>query len=185
MEKNLAHLFSGGHRGAEAEFGRAAERWSIPETTFTFEGHPMEHSGNVQMLDDAELARGDVSMDFVFANLGRHFHRGKGIRRVIQSMFHVVTGGDELFAIGWILPDDHVKGGTGWGVELAKLFNRKVSVFDQDKESWFTWDAGAWQESQPTLPNSPFAATGTRNLSDAGKAAIIELFEQSFGPSTS
>jgi hypothetical protein len=183
MEKNNAHLFCGGHKGAEAEFGRAAERWNIPETTFTFEGHPMEHSGNIVMLDDAELARGDVSMDFVFANLGRHFHRGKGIRRVIRSMFHVVTKGDELFAIGWIQPDNHVKGGTGWGVELAKLFNRKVSVFDQEKEGWFTWTAGAWQASQPTLPNGPFAATGTRNLTDASKAAILDIFERSFGPS--
>ena len=182
MEKQKAHLFSGGHKGTEAEFGRAAELWQIPETTFTFEGHVMEHSGQVEMLNDADLARGDVSMDFVFANLGRTFHRGQGIRRVIQSMFHIVTRGNELFTAGWILPDDHVKGGTGWGVELAKFFNRKVSVFDQDKNRWFTWDGGAWQESEPTLPNGPFAATGTRNLTDAGKKAILEIFERSFGP---
>lgn len=182
MDKDKARLFSGGHKGAEAEFGRAAERWNIPETTFTFEGHVMEHSGEVETLSDADLARGDVSMDFVFANLGRHFHRGKGIRRVIQSMFHVVTRGEELFALGWILPDDHVKGGTGWGVELGKFFNRRVSVFDQDRGHWFTWDGGSWRESQPTLPNGPFAATGTRNLNDAGKAAIGELFERSYGP---
>ena len=31
------HLFHGGHRGAEAEFGRAAERWGVPETTLSFE----------------------------------------------------------------------------------------------------------------------------------------------------
>jgi len=182
MEKHEARLFSGGHKGAEAEFGRAAEEWNIPETTFTFEGHVMEHSGEVEMLDDAELARGDVSMDFVFTSLGRTFHRGKGIRRVIRSMFHVVTRGNELFAIGWILDDDHVKGGTGWGVELAKFFNRKVSVLDQDKDSWFTWDGQTWQESQPTLPNGPFAATGTRNLTDASRASIRALFERSYGP---
>jgi hypothetical protein len=183
MGKQEARLFSGGHKGAEAEFGRAAEQWGIPETTFTFEGHAMERSGDVVMLDDAELARGDVSMDFVFANLGRNFSRGKGIRRVIQSMFHVVTRGHELFAVGWILPDDHVKGGTGWGVELAKFFNREVSVFDQEKERWFTWQDGTWQESLPTLPNAPFSATGTRTLTEAGTAAIQELFERSFGES--
>ncbi len=182
MEMHRARLFSGGHRGTEAEVGRAAERWNVPETTFTFEGHVMEHSGEVEMLSEEDLARGDVSMDCVFANLGRTFHSGQGIRRVIQSMFHVVTGGDELFAVGWILPDDHVKGGTGWGVELAKFFNRKVSVFDQDKERWYTWSEGAWQASDPALPNRPFSATGTRNLTDAGTQAIRELFERSFGP---
>jgi hypothetical protein len=182
MEKHKARLFSGGHRGTEAEFGRAAAAWKIPETTFTFEGHVMEHSGEVEMLDETDLARGDVSMDFVFANLGRKFHSGQGIRRVIQSMFHVVTRGDELFTVGWILPDNHVKGGTGWGVELAKFFNRRVSVFDQDRERWFSWIEGSWQESLPTLPNGPFSATGTRNLTDVGKTAIRGLFERSLGP---
>lgn len=182
MDKQQARLFSGGHRGAEAEFGLAAEQWNIPETTLSFEGHAMEHSGEVVTLTDEELARGNVSMDFVFTSLGRTFHRGKGIRRVIQSMFHVVTRGDELFAVGWILPDNHVKGGTGWGVELAKFFNREVSVFDQEKERWFTWSGREWKESDPTLPNGPFAATGTRNLTEASKAAIRDLFERSYGP---
>ncbi len=36
MNRNNAHLFSGGHKGAEAEFSRAAKRWAIPETTFSF-----------------------------------------------------------------------------------------------------------------------------------------------------
>ena len=181
MTSKKTRLFSGGHKGAEAEFGRAAEQWKIPETTFSFEGHLMEHSGEVQMLSPEDLARGDVSMDFVFANLGRHFHSGHKLRPVIQSMFHVVTNGDALFAVGWIQPDNHVKGGTGWGVELAKFFSRPVSVFDQDKERWFTWSEGRWQESDVTIPDGPFAATGTRNLTAAGKAAIRDLFERSFG----
>ncbi|MDH3745751.1 MAG: hypothetical protein OES47_11690 [Acidobacteriota bacterium] len=182
MNSKQTRLYCGGHKGAEAEFGRAAKRREIPETTFTFEGHLMEHSGEIQLLDDAALSRGDVSMDFVFANLGRRFHRSHGIRRVIQSMFHVVTNGDSVFAIGWIQPDGHVKGGTGWGVELAKFFNRPVSVFDQEKEHWYTWTGGRWQESEPTIPAGPFSATGTRNLTDAGRAAIHDLFERSFGP---
>ena len=185
MTPQNPRLFSGGHKGTEAEFGRIAERWNIPETTFTFEGHVMEHSGEVQMLDAEALARGDVSMDFVYASLGRRFHTGHGIRRVIQSMFHVVTSGNELFAVGQILPDDHVKGGTGWGVELAKFFNRKVSVFDQDKQRWYTWTEGRWQENEATISAGPFSATGTRNLTDAGREAIRELFERSFGPAAS
>ena len=181
MTSSKARLSTTGHKGAEAEFGRNAARWGIPETTYSFEGHVMERSGEVVMLDAEALARGNVSMDFVFANLGRRFHTGQGIRRVIQSMFHVVTSGNELFAVGWIQPDDHVKGGTGWGVELAKFFNREVSVFDQERERWYTWTDGRWQESEPTISDGPFAATGTRNLTDAGREAIRELFERSFG----
>ena len=33
---------AGGHKGTEAEFGRAAEKWGVAETTVSFEGHVME-----------------------------------------------------------------------------------------------------------------------------------------------
>lgn len=181
-EHTKAKLFSGGHKGTEAAFSECAERWGIPEVTLSYEGHKMERCGEVEVLSDADLARGDVSMEIVFQRLGRRFARGQGIRRVIQSMFHVVTKGHHLFAVGWIQPDDTVKGGTGWGVELAKFFNRDLNVFDLDKERWFVWRDGHWHEDEPTIPYQPFAATGTRNLTDAGSEAISGLFERSFGP---
>lgn len=177
-----ARLISGGHKGTEAEFGRVAERWNVPDVVLSYDGHVMERNANVETLSDAELASGDVSMEIVFARLNRKFARGKGIKRVIQSIFHIVQRGDHLFAIGWIQDDNTVKGGTGWGVELAKFFNRDVSVFDQEKERWFSWKDGIWQEDEPTIPDRAFSATGTRSLTDAGKAAITDLFERSFGP---
>jgi hypothetical protein len=32
------------------------------------------------------------------------------------------------------------------------------------------------------IPERPFAATGTRNLTDEGRKAVAGLFERSFGP---
>ncbi len=32
-------LFSGGHKGAEAEFGKQAEKHGVNEVNFSFEGH--------------------------------------------------------------------------------------------------------------------------------------------------
>ena len=173
------HLFHGGHRGTESAFGTAAGKHGIQETTISFEGHSMEREQNVEVLDDDALQQGRVSMEFVFQTLGRRFATGKGVRRVIQSMFHIVTRSNELFAVGWILDNGHVKGGTGWGVELARLFNRNVHVFDQQKERWFTWTDGAWEPSNPVLPSGTFSATGTRDLSAAGQKAIEELFVRS------
>jgi hypothetical protein len=173
------HLFHGGHKGAEAEFGVTAEKWGISETTLSFAGHRMERAKNVEVLSDETLRQGRVSMEFVFQTLGRRFATGTGLRRVIKSMFHVVTRSDELFAIGWIVEDDHVKGGTGWDVELAKFFNRRLHIFDQDKQRWFSWIDRAWTPSDPRLPFAPFSATGTRNLTPAGKQAIEALFARS------
>ncbi len=177
-----AKLISGGHKGTEAEFSRNAELWQIADTTLSYEGHVMERSGHVEVLSDTELARGAVSMEIVFQRLGRRFAHRDAIRRVIQSMFHVVTRGDHLFAVGWIQADGTIKGGTGWGVELAKFFNRATSVFDQEQEKWFSWQDGSWQEDQPTIPDRSFSATGTRRLTEAGRAAIKDLFTRSFGP---
>jgi len=173
-------LYSGAHRGAESEFGNQAEKWGINEINYSFEGHQMERNSGIVVLSDEELAKGDVSMEIVSKRLGRRYHHVEQIRKVIQSIFHMVNNGIHVFAIGWIQPDNTVKGGTGWGVELAKLFNRPLSVFDQDKNKWFSWKENSWIEDMPSIKEKTFVGTGTRNLSDEGKAAIEDLFNRSF-----
>ena len=65
---------------------------------------------------------------------------------------------------------------------MARFFNRGLSVFDQDKERWYSWSGTAFEEDEPSIPEGrPFSATGTRNLTDAGVSAIQHLFERSFG----
>jgi len=180
-EANQPHLISGGHKGAEAEFGRAAKRWGIAQTTLSFEGHDMEWPVSVRVLSPAELAEGDVSMTIVCRRMGREYHQPGRIRSVVQSIFHMVNDAYQVFAIGWIQPDDTVKGGTGWAVELAKLFNRPVWVFDQARHAWFAWHGSRWEPEAPTIGAKRFCGTGTRNLTDEGRAAVAELFRSSFG----
>ncbi len=181
-DRNKARLVSGGHKGAEAEFGRCAQRWGLREVTLSFEGHQMEWSQDVRVLSPEELAKGDVSMEIVSQRLGRSYTNIQQIRRVVQSLFHMVKETYEVYVVGWIQPDGTVQGGTGWGVELAKFFNRPVWVYDQEKKGWFNWDGQGWKAGTPSLPERPFAGTGTRNLSEDGRQAIQQLFERSFGP---
>ncbi|MFO7749987.1 MAG: hypothetical protein R6U68_06150 [Desulfobacteraceae bacterium] len=173
-------LYSGGHRGAESEFGRQAERYGIKEVNFSFEGHNIERDSGVQVLTPEELEKGDVSMDIVSARMSRNFSRVSKIRRVIQSIFHMVNNGYQVFVVGWILPDNTVKGGTGWAVELARLFNRPVFVYEQDRKAWFSWINNAWQEVTPIISHKTFAGTGTRNLSQDAVKALEDLFDRSF-----
>ena len=185
MATTKAKLISGGHKGAEAEFGRSAKRHDVAQTTLSFEGHTMEWPVNVRVLSAAELAEGDVSMQIVSKHMGRTYHEADLIRRVFQSLYHMVNEAYQVFAIGWIQPDYTVKGGTGWGVELAKLFNRSTWVFDQEQKHWFEWKDGHWVEGEPKVGRRAFAGTGTRNLSPAGKKAIEALFTRSFGEARS
>ena len=179
IERTKTTLIHGGHRGTEAAFGRCAETNGISEVTLSFEGHQMDRGVNVEMLSEEELQAGDVSMAIVFERLGRRFSRGKGIRRVIQSMFHLVSRCDELYAVGFLQDDDTVKGGTGWGVELAKFFHRPVFVFDQDSHRWIRWTGQEWEEHLPVLADATIGATGTRRLNDEGERAIVNLFNRS------
>lgn len=181
-DRNQAILYSGGHKGAEAEFGRCAEKWGVRQVTLSYDGHQMEYSKDVEVLPPAELLKGDVSMEIVSKRLGRTYTSLEQIRKVCQLIFHMVSRSYTVFVVGVIQGDDTVQGGTGWGVELAKFFNRPVSVFDQARHGWFGWRDGHWAPETPVIPERPFAATGTRNLTDEGRKAIADLFERSFGP---
>ena len=175
-------LYSGGHKGAESEFGRLAQTWGIQEVNFSFEGHALERSRGVRVLEAEALDKGNVSMEIVSKRMNRKYSRTDKIRKVIQTIFHMVNNGHHVIAVGWIQPDNTVKGGTGWGVELAKLFNRPLSVYDQERKDWFSWEDSQWVKSTPVITSDTFAGTGTRNLSDDGRQALLDLFTRSFGP---
>ncbi len=180
MKNKDYSLYSGGLKGAEATFGEFAEKHGVNEVNFTFKGHKLSREKNITMLTDDELRQGDISMEIVSAKMGRRYTTTDKIRKIFQIIFHMINKGYQVFAIGWIQPDNTIKGGTGWGIELAKFFNRPVSVFDQETDKWFTWNGNEWAEDKPLISSKTFCGTGTRNLSDAGKKAIKDLFSRSF-----
>ncbi len=174
-------LYTGGHVGAEQFFGECAEKWGVAEVTFSFEGHFIKREKNVVMLDDAELRRGDISMEIVTRHMHRQYARADKTKRILQSIFHMVNNGMQVFAIGVIQEDDTVRGGTGWGVELGKFFNRDVHVFDKTRHKWFSWRNRLWVEDAPLITEKTFCGTGTRELTEESRKAVEGLFTRSFG----
>lgn len=173
-------LFSGGVKGAEAEFGANAERLGMEEVHFTFEGHKIVRKRGIRFLTQDELKHGDVSLAYVSKLMNRKFSDAPLFRKILQSIWHMINHAGEVFVVGHILEDKTVKGGTGWGAELAKLFNKPLYVYDQDEEQWFKWTGDSWKKATPKIRDKNFAGTGTRFLNDAGKKAISELFDRSF-----
>lgn len=175
-------LYSGGAHGAEAAFGEAAELWGLREVNFTFAGHVQARSRGAHPLSEQELAAGDVSLAYVSRRLRRGYGEGTMIRRVLQSLWHQVSSAQLVFVIGAIQEDGTVTGGTGWSVELARMWNKRLWVFDQDKDGWFRWNGDDWVAGTPVIDASTFCGTGTRYLTENGKVAIRALLERSFGP---
>jgi ribosomal protein L20A (L18A) len=177
-------LFSGGARGAEAEFGACAERHGIEEVNFTFDGHDDVRRRGMRVLNHEELQSGDVSLEYVSKLMNRRYSQGVTIRKVLQTLWYQVNSGQEIYVIGAILADGTVRGGTGWGAEFAKLCNKPLHVFDQDKNAWFSWSGSEWRAVRPNdklvITHPHFTGTGTRTLRDGARQEIDRLFDRSF-----
>lgn len=175
-------LYSGGATGAEAAFGELAELYGLREVSFSFEGHNQARAAGRRVLDARALAASDLSLNTIAHRLRRHWDATDTLRKILQSQWHVVANARQLFVVGSIQPDGTVHGGTGWSVELAKRWAKRVWVFDQDHEAWYSWTGAAWRREDPVIEAADFAGTGTRFLNEAGRKAISALFTASFGP---
>ena len=184
MKSSECILFSGGAPGAETSFGQCAERYGIEEVNFTFDGHQIERRRGVRVLNHEELLAGDVSLAYVSRLMHRRFTEAPWLRKVLQTLWYQVNNGQEIYVIGTIQDDLTVRGGTGWGAEFAKLCNKPLYVFDQDKNRWFEWTGDLWAPAavgQPVITHPHFTGTGTRTLQENGARAIEALFDRSFG----
>jgi len=182
MKPTDCTLFSGAAHGAEAEFGAMAERYGITEVNFSFEGHNDARSRGLSVLSDSDLNRGDVSLAYLSKLMNRRYPDTPLFKRVLQSIWHQINNGQEIYVVGKILDDDTVKGGTGWGAEFAKLCNKALFVFDQERAGWFRWCGTSWESCDPpTITHPHFAGTGTRFLDESGREAIGALFARTFG----
>jgi hypothetical protein len=174
-------LLSGGAAGAEAEFGAGAERYGLAELTFTFPGRIAERTRGLIELAEDELAQGAVSSVELEQQMRRTYPDTPIFRRVVQSIWHQVATAAEVFAVGDLQDDGTVRGGTGWAVELARHWDKPVTVFDQPRARWVAWVGRGWQPiAPPRITYTRFCGTGTRLLTDAGRAAIAELYQRSF-----
>ena len=176
-------LISGGGKGAEAAFGACAERWGMDEVNYTFPGRRLpERSRGVVVLDEAELKKGDASLVYVGRRLNRALDQIPLARSVLQTIWHQIASASQVFVVGVVQNDDTVRGGPGWGAELARLWKKPLFVFDQTKVTWLRWNGSAWEPAgQPAITSASFAGIGTQHLTEQGRRAIEDLFRRSFG----
>src|SRR5262249_56644893 len=74
----------------------------------------------------------------------RRYTDAPTIRKVLQTLWYQVNNGQEIYVVGVIQDDGTVRGGTGWGAEFAKLCNKPLHVYDQERQGWLTWTGSDW-----------------------------------------
>ncbi|MCB9683305.1 MAG: hypothetical protein H6733_17705 [Alphaproteobacteria bacterium] len=180
LEAAACTVYSGGASGAEEAFGAAAAARGVREVNFTFDGHRQARTAGAVQLSPRELEAGDVSLVYVSRRLHRTYNQHGLIRKVLQTLWHMVSRAQQVFVIGVIQDDGTVVGGTGWSVELARMWSKELWVYDQEQHGWFTWTGHAWTAGEPTITAAQVCGTGTRYLDDTGRQAIDDLFARSF-----
>ena len=132
-------------------------------------------------------------------DLGRKFVpvNGKG-GKLLRRDYLQADEADAVFAVGNIQQPGElgrrgfvnttdkavVDGGTGYAVQFAITMGKPVFVFDQRQGYWFKWvnaaNGSSFVRTEVPKLTKRFAAIGTRQLEEQGKAGILSLFNNTF-----
>jgi hypothetical protein len=141
-----------------------------------------------QPISEELYAKGKIVADKIDAILGENPNRGYGHYR--YRNYAQVHYADAVFAIsagftirnGRNAPKDR---GTIYAIYGAIIDGKPVYVFDQKAAQWKTWDYAnkVWVDIETPVLTRNFAGIGTRTLLDAGRKAIADVFQKTFGGS--
>ena len=195
------HMHSGGAYGSDFYWGVIGAQYGVIPHHYYYdvEGYELPPYRN-ELILETDVEEGKIKAAIAGA---KTFGYDKPIVKspLLIRNWAQVKYADAVFAIGVLANEGDlyndkdkenprhflrqmVKGGTGWAVGMAIEEGKPVYVFDQEKGQWFTYSPiwGFWipLETTPVLtPN--FAGIGTRELNDAGRKAIRDVYAKTFG----
>ena len=181
---------SGGCPGADIAWEAFGEDYGVHTISYSFYGH--NHRGrHPYIMTPEELQEGWERALMASETLKRplsvrwppHY-----VRNLLCRNWFQIKNSDSVYAIGMFESKwkDTVKGGTGWAVQMAIdcRDGRPIFFFDQDAESWYVYSTGSRRfipnGVTPGLVTENFAGIGTRELSDAGMAAVESVYITTF-----
>ena len=173
---------SGGARGSDSVWDRIGRMFGITDHHhYWHPGLPKPPLGNVQLTDE-KIEEGWKRVLLANKILNR---RPEKYKSLLARNWFQVKNADAVFAIGTVADNDYeVCGGTGWAVQMAIDSNKPVFVYEQNKNSWYTWidslpgTPGFFSPcSTPSLTQN-FAGIGTREITQDGIQAIRDVYEK-------
>jgi hypothetical protein len=173
---------SGGALGADLLWGEAAQADGQEVMHLSFEGHRTEaNENNVVRLSLSHLEKADLYLKRANLTIKRKLPFDKpSIINLLRRNFWQIWRAESVYAIS-TFKDGLVQGGTAWAVVMFLNQNPDTEtcyVFDQDQEKWFRWDAFYWKEViYVPKPSGIWAGIGTREINQAGKNALKDLFK--------
>ena len=175
-------VISGGALGAELEAEKLARHYGLPVHVLITPCHPRKAS--VLPLTHQQLAEAIPTTTQVAHRLNKRLTDPISLQYIHRN-YHVVKQADLVMAFTCFAPERKVcMGGTGWGVEMAKVPNKILYVYDVEQNIWFWYNpkedffyaCEQMSEEQYALPTlvQKTAIIGVRNIYDY-PLALLEL----------
>lgn len=187
---------SGGADGADREWDQIGrEKGFVNHKHYREPGQTTVDSSTLRTqgikavtLDDVTYAEGRKMADRIDKILGENPNRGFGHYR--YRNYGQVKNADAVFAISSGLgtrekamgkPFMPLDRGTIYAIVGAVLDNKPVYVFDQKAKKWYTYSKDTkkfevYNDTPILTPN--YAGIGTRNITEAGKKAIADVYDK-------
>ena len=183
-------MLSGGAKGADCYWAQAALAAGHQVIHWSFEGHKSHDPDNTVKLDEETLKEADIRLEMANETLKRRIPYYKPwIINLLRRNWYQVRDVNQVWAVGK-MKDGIVQGGTAWATQMFMDLHQGKYVteeyiptlffFDQEEDQLYYW--GVCVSQLTPIPNSLnhptgiYAAIGTRDLNDVGKAFIDSVF---------
>ena len=193
LEKNV--LFSGGAKGADAEFGKEAKIAGFQVIHWSFSGHATEGKESFRrLLSKDVLEKADVHLKRASTSLCRSMPKSPYTKKLLRRDLFQVYYADCIYAVSYIDENDtdsllKIIGGTAWacqmyvdrfkpiGVEAAERC--RLYFFNITSKKWLQWNPSdaIWMNiEKPEAARGRCAGIGARSITTLSKQAIASLF---------
>jgi len=171
-------LHTGGAKGADTIFQRAAEEAGHKVRAYSFAGHARGNKSRIE-LSSKHLEVADEHLHRANQTLRRKFPTSNSyVNNLLRRNLYQVKDSDQIIAVAPI-SKGQVEGGTAWATQMGIDMGKPVFVFDLNKNQWMTWGGQSFiRSSKPTL-SANYAGVGSRNITSPGAKAIKDLFGKS------
>ena len=177
-------VISGGANGVDLEAEKLARHYGLPVHVLIPPCHPRKSS--ILPLTHQQLAEAIPLTTQVAHRLNKQLTNPISLQ-YIHWNHHVVKQADTVLAFTCFQPERKVcMGGTGWAVEMSKILNKVLYVYDVERNIWFWYNphqdlfyvCDQMLEEQYALPTlvKKTAIIGVRNIYDYPEA-LLELQE--------
>lgn len=178
---------SGGAVGSDLQWGMNAGRDGQGVIHWSFPKHRSDApKQEIVVLSQEQLEKADSALLRASKSIKRPWpgKRSLNVKSLLRRNWYQVQWSDAVYAVSTINHHNLVDGGTGWAVQMYLDRHAQLSqfeplccyVFDQKQEQWFQWIGGWKPIESPPKPQGIWAGVGTRDLNNAGKWAIRNLF---------